>query len=91
MSGDTRKTPPATELIRGARKEFEEITGLEIDSVSAFTKTDHGWEMHVEVVELARIPDTTSVLATYAVHLEPDGEFAGYERLRRYGRGQLDR
>ncbi|QWF86037.1 gas vesicle protein GvpO [Amycolatopsis sp. CA-230715] len=91
MSGDARRKPTTAELIRGARQEFEEIAGLEIESVSAFAKTEHGWEMHAEVVELARIPDTTSVLATYAVRLEPDGAFAGYERLRRYGRGQLDR
>jgi len=58
--------------------------------VSAFGKTDEGWELDVEVVELERIPDTTSVLASYKVRLEQNGEFVGYERLRRYSRGQID-
>jgi hypothetical protein len=53
-------------------------------------KRDQGWELHVEVVELERIPETTSVLATYAVRLDSAGRFLGYERLRRYTRGQID-
>lgn len=91
----TRKSPSSdgqstAELLRSARTQFEEITGREVEAVSAFNKADDGWEFNVEVVELARIPDTTSVMATYAVRLESDGEFASYQRLRRYARGQID-
>ncbi|WP_020674104.1 gas vesicle protein [Amycolatopsis nigrescens] len=90
MSEDAPKRRSPAELMRVARAEFEELTGRTIEAVSAFAKTDHGWELNVEVVELARIPDTTSVLATYRVLLDSDGEFGGYERVRRYARGQIE-
>lgn len=91
----TQKSPSSerrstAELLRMARTQFEEITGRTVEAVSAFTKSDQGWEFNVEVVELSRIPDTTSVMATYAVCLDSDGEFASYQRLRRYARGQID-
>jgi hypothetical protein len=53
-------------------------------------KRDQGWELHVEVLELERIPQTTSVLASYAIFLDSAGRFLGYERLRRYTRGEVD-
>ena len=85
-----RKQIPAVELAAMAREQFEQITGREVEAISALMKRDQGWELHVEVVELERIPDTTSVMATYAVRLDSAGRFLGYERLRRYTRGQVD-
>jgi hypothetical protein len=55
------------------------VTGLE--------RTDDGWKVQVEVVEVRRIPDTTDVLALYEVDVDPRGELMGYRRLRRYSRG----
>ena len=46
-----------------------------------------GWKVHVEVVEVRRIPDTTDVLALYEVQVDEDGDLMGYRRLRRYARG----
>ena len=43
-----------------------------------------------EVVELARVPNTTDVLGAYVVTLAPDGELIGYRRQRRYNRSQAD-
>jgi hypothetical protein len=85
-----RKRIPAARLLAMAREQFEEITGRPVETVSALTKKDHGWELNVEVLELARIPETTSVLATYTVRLNSVGEFVEYERLQRYTRGQID-
>ena len=61
------------------------------ESISAFKATEDGWQLSVEVVEVARIPDTTSILATYSVQLDSHGELVGYERLGRYARGQIGR
>ena len=55
------------------------MTGLE--------RTDDGWTVQVEVVEVRRIPDTTDVLALYEVDVDSDGDLQGYRRLRRYARG----
>jgi hypothetical protein len=44
----------------------------------------------VDVVELERIPSTTSVMATYRVDVDGGGALTGYERLRRFTRGSVD-
>jgi hypothetical protein len=85
-----RKQIPAVELAAMAREQFEEITGQEVEAISTLMKRDQGWELHVEVLELERIPQTTSVLASYAIFLDSAGRFLGYDRLRRYTRGEVD-
>lgn len=85
-----RRQPSAAAVIRKASEQFQIVTNREPESVSALTQTDDGWELNVEVVEVPRIPDTTSVMATYTVRLDSHGDLASYERLRRYSRSQLD-
>jgi hypothetical protein len=51
---------------------------------------ENGWRVCVDVVEVRRIPDTTSLMATYEVDLGEDGDVLGYRRLRRYRRGAAD-
>jgi hypothetical protein len=58
------------ELIARAKEQLRTLTGYEIDSVSAFTKSDGGWRLSVTVVELHRIPPVTDVLARYDVDLD---------------------
>jgi hypothetical protein len=49
-----------------------------------------GWEVTVQVVELERIPKSTDVLGAYVVELDDDCQLIGYERRRRFTRGQAD-
>ena len=72
-------TPSAQQLV--------ELTGREVEGVTALERTDDGWMVEVDVLEVRRIPDTTDVLATYELTLDEDGEIDGYRRLRRYVRG----
>lgn len=51
---------------------------------------ESGWSLLVDVVELERVPDTTSVLATYRVDADGHGHVRSYERLRRFARGTTD-
>ncbi|MFC9912279.1 gas vesicle protein [Streptomyces sp. NPDC127197] len=81
----------AAEAMRQATEQLTELLGRPPESVSALKPTDQGWEAEVEVVELERIPETTSVMASYEVVLDPAGQLMGYERGRRYTRAQLDR
>ncbi|WP_405780401.1 gas vesicle protein [Streptomyces sp. NBC_00859] len=60
------------------------------EGVSAVSRTDGGWHIDVDVLELPRIPDTTSLLATYEVDLDEEGSLLQYRRVRRYRRGQAD-
>ncbi|WP_042414858.1 gas vesicle protein [Streptacidiphilus anmyonensis] len=82
---------PAARAMRYAAEQLAELLGRTPDSVSALKPTDDGWQAEVEVMELERIPDTTSVMASYRVTLDKDGELLAYQRIRRYTRGQVDR
>ncbi|MFB7503674.1 gas vesicle protein GvpO [Streptomyces broussonetiae] len=86
---DRRPTP--MEVLRQARAQFMELTGLVSEAVSSFEQTKDGWSLEVEVLELARVPDTMSLMAGYRVELDPDGQLTGYRRVRRYERGRADR
>ncbi|MER5883177.1 gas vesicle protein [Streptomyces sp. NPDC001941] len=86
-----RKRPGVTQVLRHAREQLVEVTGLTVESVSSFERNDEGWHLNVEVLELERVPDTMSLLASYEVELDDDGELVGYRRLRRYERGRADR
>lgn len=77
--------------MRRAAGELEELLGRVPESVSAIKPTEEGWEADVEVLELERVPETTSVLGTYHVTLDEEGDLLAYERTRRYTRGQIDR
>ena len=86
MNGQT--ILPAHIRIRKTREQLHELTGYETVSVSGLTQTDEGWVLAVDVVELRRVPDTASVLATYRVTTNDAGDVASYERLHRYNRGR---
>ncbi|KMS82628.1 gas vesicle protein [Streptomyces regensis] len=78
------------EVLRQARSQLAELTGLVPETVSSFEQTEDGWSLEVEVMEIARVPDTMSLMASYQVDLDPDGELTGYRRVRRYERGRAD-
>ncbi|WP_369271180.1 gas vesicle protein [Streptomyces sp. R11] len=79
------------DAMRSAVEQLSELLGRVPESVSAVKPTDEGWEADVEVVELERIPETTSVMASYQVVLDPEGKLLAYKRGRRYTRAQVDR
>ncbi|MEU6576267.1 gas vesicle protein [Streptomyces sp. NPDC046805] len=61
-----------------------------IESVCAVRHTEDGWCVAVDVLEVPRIPDTTSLLATYEVELDESGQPAEYRRVCRYHRGSAN-
>lgn len=81
----------ASRAMRYAADQLKELLGRAPESVSAVQPTEDGWQADVEVLELERVPGTTSVMATYRVMLDKEGELVAYERTRRYTRGQIDR
>jgi len=76
--------------VRGALEQFAGLTQLEPVGATGVRREEDGWSVLVDVVELERVPTTTSVMATYRVDLDFDGELTGYERLRRFTRGSVD-
>ncbi|MFF0430924.1 gas vesicle protein [Streptomyces sp. NPDC004327] len=86
-----RKTSGAAAAMRSAVEQVSELLGRVPESVSSLRPIEDGWEAQVEVLELERIPDTTSILASYKVTVDAEGELISYERTRRYSRGMIDR
>jgi hypothetical protein len=84
------RTSPASAM-RSAIEQLADLLGRTPESVSALKPAEDGWVADVEVVEMERVPETTSVMATYRVTLDEQGDLVAYERARRYTRGQIDR
>jgi hypothetical protein len=74
--------------VQTARAQLRQLSGTEAETVSSFSRTRDGWRVTLEVVEVRRIPETTDVLASYAVELDDDGNLVAYERVRRYQRSE---
>ncbi|MEV6401934.1 MULTISPECIES: gas vesicle protein GvpO [Streptomyces] len=86
----TDDRPSPMDVLRQARAQLAELTGMTAESVSSFAQTEDGWSLEVEVLELERVPDTMSLMASYEVELDPQGQLTGYRRVRRYERGRAD-
>lgn len=79
------------DAVRRAQDQLALLTGQRAEGVSSLTRTEDGWELTIEVLELERVPDTMSLLASYEVSLDAGGNLTGYRRTRRYERGRADR
>lgn len=78
------------DAVQRVREDFSSLLGRPIAAVLGVQRDGDGWEVTVQVVELARVPSTTDVLGAYLVMLDGEGELAGYGRPRRYTRSQAD-
>jgi hypothetical protein len=75
-------------MLQAAREQLRVLNGADAETVSSFARTRDGWRVTLEVVEVRRIPETTDVLASYAIELDDDGGLVAYERIRRYQRSE---
>lgn len=89
-SRESRQRTPVAEIARAAARQLVELTGAEPEGVTGLERTEDGWTVLVEVLELRRVPNSTDLLALYAVDVDEDGDLVGYHRVRRYVRGQPD-
>ena len=78
-------------VTRVALAQFTELIGQSPHAVTGARPQGEGWSLLIDVVELERVPDTTSVLATYRVDTDRDGNLTSYERLRRFTRNSTER
>src|ERR671935_87476 len=78
------------EIIEHAREHVQSVIGSEAESVSGIERSNGHWCVSVEVVQLRRIPESTDVLASYAVVIDDDGGLISLREARRYRRSQSD-
>jgi hypothetical protein len=79
----------AREAADRAVEYLSEMTGQEPEVVIAVEPDGGCWHVQMELLELARVPQTTDVLGCYEVEIGDDGEPQGYHRSRRYHRGYV--
>jgi hypothetical protein len=53
-------------------------------------RTDTGWLVVLEGLELRRIPDSMDVLGLYEVELSGRGQVVGWRRVGRHHRSQVE-
>lgn len=79
----------AREAARLASAYTSAMTGRQPTRITAVAPDDEGgWTVEAEVVEDRRIPPSADMLALYEIELDVDGTLLGYERTRRYMRGE---
>ena len=78
----------ATELSQAALTTVQELTGYEPEAVTGLEWDGELWQVRVDVLELARIPNTTDMIGEYLVSLDEDGTLRGYKRIGRFQRGK---
>jgi hypothetical protein len=86
-SSSSQKLKPM-QLARLAGAQLMQLTGRDLDGSAGIERTDEGWRVLFEVVEVTRVPRAMDVLGLYEVVVDDDGDLVRYERIRRYGRSQ---
>ena len=76
-----------SQIAGDAVRQLAELTGRQPEGVTGLERTDDGWTVSVDVLELRRVPETTDVLACYEVEIDSGGDLLGYRRVHRYVRG----
>jgi hypothetical protein len=89
-NSDPGERMSARELTTVAKETVADLTGFPPESVSGMQWDGDNWLVTVDVCELERIPSTTDVMATYVVQLDEHGGIVGYNRTRRFIRGQAE-
>lgn len=80
----------AQAVVQEARQQLQDVLGVEPETVSGFERSEDGWAVTVEVVEVRRVPDSTDVLSSYEVTLDDDRNLLGISQKRRYRRSQVE-
>jgi Gas vesicle synthesis protein GvpO len=86
--GGSRGGGDVKKIVERATAQLSALTGRDAESVLALERTDDGWLLRLETLELERIPSSTDVLGAYEVELDQDGELRRYARVDRYVRSR---
>jgi hypothetical protein len=78
------------DLVKQAAVQLATLTGHRPEKVLGIERQDDSLRISFELVEFERIPHSTDLLGCYVVEVDKDGDLVGYERSRRYQRGQAD-
>ena len=80
----------AAELSQAALVTVGQLTGYRAEAVTGLEWDGEFWQVTVDALEMARIPNTTDVIGSYVVQLDERGTLRGYRRMRRFQRGHAE-
>ena len=69
------------DLVKRAREQLHDLTGLKVGSMVSVRKGESGWCVQVEVVEKNSIPDSQDILATYELSVDDEGNVQNFTRV----------
>lgn len=88
MTSPSTRVAGLAEVSRTAMTRMAELLGVPAEPVSGPAPLDGGPHLHMETVELERIPPSTSILGTYEVETDEHGNVLSLRRFRRHTRGE---
>jgi hypothetical protein len=71
-----------TELAERARQQLAEVTGFKPVAAVGGYRDAEGWHITVDLLEMARLPESTDILGTYVVSLDEEGNMLKFEKKR---------
>ena len=61
---------------------LSDVTGLKPVEVTGIAPDDQGWRLQVELLELAKIPPSSDVIAEYEVMVDCEGGLRSFQKMR---------
>lgn len=86
----TGRKPSASRIAAQAQEHLSALTSKPVVGVTSVEPAEQGWLVEVEVLEEARIPSSSDMLALYEAELNEHGDLLAYRRTKRYARGRAD-
>jgi hypothetical protein len=75
-------------LAEQAKQQLAQVTGFSpVAAVGGF-KDEEGWHITVDMLEMARLPESTDIIGTYAVTLDAEGNMVKFEKKQSRLRGE---
>lgn len=71
-----------TDLAERAKQQLAEVTGFKPVAAVGGYKDAEGWHVAVDMLEMARLPESTDVLGTYVVSLDEEGNMIKFGKKR---------
>lgn len=71
-----------TDVAERAKQQLAEVTGFKPVAAVGSYKDAEGWHVSVDMLEMARLPESTDLLGTYVVSLDEEGNMIKFEKKR---------
>jgi len=76
------------ELTEQAKEQLAQVTGFRPVAVVGSYKDEEGWHISVDMLEMARLPESTDVIGTYVAVLDENGDLVKFDKKRARLRGE---